>query len=104
MRAVPAGDRGAGWRSSHAGLGPVEDAPGDGDAQVSRQYTPRVRFSDDGASPSPPYPRPMTRGFTLIELAIAIVVAAVLLAAALPRLRPALDRVATASAAHEVTT
>lgn len=45
----------------------------------------------------------MARGFTLIELAIAIVVAAVLLAAAVPRLRPALDRVATAAAARDVT-
>ena len=45
----------------------------------------------------------MARGFTLIELAIAIVMAAVLLAAALPRLRPALDRVATEAAARDVT-
>ncbi|HXV89773.1 MAG TPA: prepilin-type N-terminal cleavage/methylation domain-containing protein [Gemmatimonadales bacterium] len=46
----------------------------------------------------------MARGFTLIELAIVIVVAAVLLAAALPRLRPALDRMATEAAARDVTT
>lgn len=45
----------------------------------------------------------MVRGFTLIELAIAVVILAVLLAAALPRLRPALDRVATKAAAGDVT-
>ena len=45
----------------------------------------------------------MPRGFTLIELAIAIVIVAVLLTATLPRLRPALDRVATKAAASEVT-
>lgn len=45
----------------------------------------------------------MARGFTLIELAVSLVMVAVLVAAALPRLRPALDRVATDSAASDVT-
>jgi prepilin-type N-terminal cleavage/methylation domain-containing protein len=45
----------------------------------------------------------MVRGFTLIELAIAIVIASVLLAVAVPRLEPALDRIATSAAAAEVT-
>jgi prepilin-type N-terminal cleavage/methylation domain-containing protein len=45
----------------------------------------------------------MARGFTLSELVIAIVIAAVLLGVALPRLRPALDRVATEAAAGDIT-
>lgn len=45
----------------------------------------------------------MSRGFTLVELAIGIVVVAILAAVALPRLRPALDRVAADAAAREIT-
>ena len=46
----------------------------------------------------------MTRGFTLPELAIGLVLVGLLSALAAPRLRPALDRAATATAAIEVTT
>ena len=44
----------------------------------------------------------MSRGFTLIELLIVVVIAAILLGLAVPRLRPALDRVATDAAARDV--
>lgn len=46
----------------------------------------------------------MTRGFTLIELTIGIVITAALVAVSVPRLRPALDRVAADAAARDITT
>lgn len=46
----------------------------------------------------------MRRGVTLVEMALAIAVAGVLAAIALPRLRPALDGIAADAAAREITT
>lgn len=46
----------------------------------------------------------MARGFTLVEMAIALVIAGTLTAMALPWLTPALDRVAADVAAREIST
>lgn len=46
----------------------------------------------------------MARGFTLVEMAIALVIVSTLTAIALPRLAPALDRIAADAAAREITT
>lgn len=46
----------------------------------------------------------MTKGFSLVELAIVLCIITVLAAVGLPRLQPFLDRIATDQAAREVTT
>jgi prepilin-type N-terminal cleavage/methylation domain-containing protein len=46
----------------------------------------------------------MTKGFSLVEVAIVLLIIALLTAVGLPRLRPFLDRIATDQAAREITT
>ena len=46
----------------------------------------------------------MTKGFSLVEVVIVLLIVALLAAVGLPRLRPFLDRIATDQAAREITT
>jgi len=61
-------------------------------------------FSGAGGARHTRYRKSVAKGFSLVELAIVLLIVALLAAVGVPRLGPFLDRIATDHAAREITT
>lgn len=71
---------------------------------VAAFFGPSLHCSDDTRLRAPRYRGVVQRGFSLGELVVVLALVAVCVAVLVPRLGPAFDRIATASAAQDLTT